>query len=117
RYEQKIRIGGIMGLAIVGLAVLRRCWPRQSSVSRTSDTVSENSLFMRHMPCPSSQQIDVVVVAAEVPTRVPEQPGHPHHYQEHPQRLQGHQPQHRAASLVQWQPTPKYHLTAHKSAV
>ncbi|GJZ26464.1 hypothetical protein Tco_0570717 [Tanacetum coccineum] len=31
RYKQKIGIGGIIGLAAAGPAVLQRCWPRQSS--------------------------------------------------------------------------------------
>ncbi|GJU56564.1 hypothetical protein Tco_1230278 [Tanacetum coccineum] len=31
-YRQKIKVGGIMGLAAIGPAVLWRCWPRQSSV-------------------------------------------------------------------------------------
>ncbi|GKA94489.1 hypothetical protein Tco_0816527 [Tanacetum coccineum] len=40
RYKQKIGVGGIMGLAAVGPVVLRRCWHRQSCVSRALCTLS-----------------------------------------------------------------------------
>ncbi|GJZ32762.1 hypothetical protein Tco_0578198, partial [Tanacetum coccineum] len=44
RYKQKIRIRGIMGLAAVGPAVLRRCWPRQSSTWCVSEMLQVSSL-------------------------------------------------------------------------
>ncbi|GKF01223.1 hypothetical protein Tco_0028146 [Tanacetum coccineum] len=54
----------------------------------------------------SWQELVVAEVAAEVPVRVLEQPGHPHHQSGHPKPPRGHQPQHRATSLVLCHPGP-----------
>ncbi|GKE78072.1 hypothetical protein Tco_1544192, partial [Tanacetum coccineum] len=50
---------GIMGPAVAGLAMLRRCWPHRSSVRLD---ISDKSWH----------QLEVVVVAAEVPVQVSE---------------------------------------------
>ncbi|GJT96187.1 hypothetical protein Tco_1091705 [Tanacetum coccineum] len=56
-----------------------------------------------------------LVVAAKVPTRVLEQPKHPRQQQDHPQRLQGHQPQQPTTSFVPGLPKPTYCRTLHRT--
>ncbi|GJZ84926.1 hypothetical protein Tco_0650265 [Tanacetum coccineum] len=75
RIKSKDKDRGIMGLVAVGPAGLWRCWPRQSSTWCISGMLQ---CYPRQV---------AVVVAAEVPVWVLDQPEHPHRLQEHPKPL------------------------------